>query len=109
MQKTVPATPSGYDRARIIERPDGFYWQDKDSGEEYGPFPTLLEAAEDMEYSDESDYEPGETLAEAENELGISDWIDLAAKSLLSTPAKAPTDRRRCPGAAFQPERKAWP
>ena len=38
--------------------------------------PTLLEAAEDMEYSDESDYEPGETLAEAENELGISDWID---------------------------------
>ena len=49
MPKTVPATPPGYDRARVIERPDGFYWQDKDSGEEYGPFPTLLEAAEDME------------------------------------------------------------
>ena len=76
MPKTIPATGAGFDRARVIERPDGFYWQDKDSGEEYGPCPTLLAAAEDMEYSDESDYEPGETLAEAEDELGISDWID---------------------------------
>ncbi|MCO5098783.1 MAG: hypothetical protein R3E40_06195 [Rhodocyclaceae bacterium] len=76
MPKNIPATPSAYDRARVIERPDGFYWQDKDSGGEYGPFPTLIEAAEDMEYSDESDFEPGETLAEAEDELGISDWID---------------------------------
>jgi hypothetical protein len=76
MPKNIPATPAGFDRARVIERPDGFYWQDKDSGEEYGPFRTLIEAAEDMEYNDESDYEPGETLAEAESELGISDWID---------------------------------
>jgi len=76
MPKNIPATPSGYDRVRVIERPDGIYWQDKESGEEYGPFPTLVEAAEDMEYNDESDYEPGETLAEAEDELGISDWID---------------------------------
>ena len=74
--KNIPTTISDHDRARIIERPDGFYWQNKESGQEYGPFPTLLEAAEDMEYSDESDYEPGETLAEAEDELGISDWID---------------------------------
>jgi len=76
MPKHIPATTSGFDRTRIIERPDGFYWQDKESGEEYGPFPTLVEAAEDMEYSDESDFEPGETLAEAESELGLSDWID---------------------------------
>jgi hypothetical protein len=73
---TYPPQHRSFDRARVIERPDGFYWQDKDSGEEYGPFPTLLEAAEDMEYNDESDYEPGETLAQAEDELGISDWID---------------------------------
>jgi hypothetical protein len=76
MPKNIPATPAAYDRTRVIERPDGFYWQDKESGGEYGPFPTLLEATEDMEYSDESDFEPGETLAQAEDELGISDWID---------------------------------
>jgi hypothetical protein len=29
-----------------------------------------------MEYNAESDYEPGETVEEAEDELGISDWID---------------------------------
>ena len=29
-----------------------------------------------MESNFESDYEPGETLQEAEDELGISDWID---------------------------------
>ncbi len=68
--------PSEADHARIIERPDGFYWQDKMTEEVYGPFPTLLDAMQDMEYNDESDYEPGETLEEAESELGIADWID---------------------------------
>ncbi len=30
-----------------------------------------------MSYSDEdTSYEPGESLAEAEQEMGISDWID---------------------------------
>jgi hypothetical protein len=29
-----------------------------------------------MEYNAESDYEPGETLEQAEEEIGISDWID---------------------------------
>ena len=45
-------------------------------GTEYGPFPTLNEALADMQSSDESAYEPGETLAEAEDEIGISGWID---------------------------------
>lgn len=76
MRKAIPETPPDYDKARVIERPDGFYWQDKETGEEFGPFPTLLEAVEDMEYNAESDFEPGESLQEAEEELGISDWID---------------------------------
>lgn len=71
----IPETLPEVDTTRIIERPDGFYWQDRNN-HEYGPFPTLLEAAEDMEYNDESDYEPGESLHEAEEEIGISDWID---------------------------------
>lgn len=72
----IPVTPADYDQARIIERPDGFFWQDKATDKMFGPFPTLLEAVHDMEYNDETDYEPGETLEEAEAELGISDWID---------------------------------
>ena len=76
MPKPMPQTPPDYDRTRIIERPDGFYWQDKESVKEYGPFGTLLEAVEDMQYHEDSDYEPGETLEEAEDEIGIADWVD---------------------------------
>ena len=61
---------------RVIERPDGFYWIHGETGKEYGPFTTLEAAENDREYSAESDYEPGESLAEAESELGISDWVD---------------------------------
>lgn len=76
MKQLIPETPPGYDHTRIIERPDGFYWMDADTSEEYGPFSTLLEAVQDMEYNADSDYEPGETIEEAEDEIGISDWID---------------------------------
>lgn len=72
----IPETPPEYDHTRIIERPDGFYWLDKDTNAEYGPFETLIAAVEDMEYKADSDYEPAETLQEAEEELGISGWID---------------------------------
>jgi hypothetical protein len=75
MNKAIPETPPEYDRTRIVERPDGVYWQSKDGGREYGPFATLLEAVQDME-AGESASEPGETLEEAESEIGISDYID---------------------------------
>ena len=76
MPKVIPETPPDYDRTRILERPDGFYWRAEDRGAEYGPFPSLAEAAADMQSAEESGYEPGETLAEAEDEIGISGWID---------------------------------
>ena len=76
MTQTIPETPPEYDRTRIVERPDGFYWQDKDGDREYGPFATLLEAVQDMEAGGGTPLEPGETLEEAENEIGISDYID---------------------------------
>ena len=64
------------DVGRIVERPDGFYWIDPESGIEIGPFPTAADARADMESSGESDFEPGETVEEAETEIGIADWID---------------------------------
>ena len=75
-KKAMPQTPPESDRARVIERPDGFYWQSRDSIKESGPFATLLEAVEDMQYSADSDYEPGESVEQAEAEIGISDWVD---------------------------------
>lgn len=71
----IPETSADYDKTRIIERPDGFYWQRKGEAQEFGPFATLLEAVKDME-SAEANIEVGETLEEAESEIGIADWVD---------------------------------
>ena len=77
MARRIRETIPEYDETRIIERPDGFYWQSKAGNRESGPFPTLLEAVQDMHYyQDESDFEPGETVEEAEADIGIADWID---------------------------------
>jgi hypothetical protein len=69
-----PADP----KDRVIERPDGFYWESKKKGETYGPFPTLAEAEADMITGGASaaDALEAEGLQEAESELGINEWID---------------------------------
>jgi len=74
MSQPIPETTPEFDRTRVIERPDGFYWQAKDNGREYGPFVTLLQAVQSMQAGDEAP-EP-ETLAEAESEIGIADFVD---------------------------------
>ncbi len=78
MGRTVAAGTPEDDRSRIVERPDGYYWQAGRRAPETGPFPTLRDAIADMRSAGDADteYEPGETLAEAEDEIGISDWID---------------------------------
>lgn len=76
MKQLMPETPPDFDASRVIERPDGFYWQDFATGKTFGPFPTLLDAVNDMQYSAEAEPEPGETLQEAENEIGMADWVD---------------------------------
>jgi len=76
MKQVIPETPGDFDEKRVLERPDGFYWQDRDTGELFGPFDTLLEAVNDMEYNAEGEPEVGESLTEAEDEIGIADWID---------------------------------
>jgi len=75
-RKTIPAGMPEEDRARVIERPDGFYWHTLDRSAQYGPFATLLDAVTDMQATGDGSYEPGETLEEAEDEIGISNWID---------------------------------
>ena len=73
---SIPQTSPEYDQTRVIERPDGFYWQDKLSDEMYGPFPTLLGAVQDMQDHEDTGFEEGESLEEAESEIGMADWID---------------------------------
>lgn len=76
MTQMIPETLPDYDETRIIERPDGFWWESRREGRQNGPFPTLQEAVRDMLYREEGDYEPGETLEQAESDIGIADWVD---------------------------------
>lgn len=64
-------------RQQVVKRPDGFHWIAPDGRQEFGPFVSLEAAVADMIGStDENSPEPGETLQEAESEIGIADWID---------------------------------
>jgi hypothetical protein len=61
---------------QIMARPDGFYWSAPDGKQEFGPFESVELALADMTAAEERAPVPGETLQEAENEIGIADWID---------------------------------
>lgn len=76
MEKSVPMTQFDPESRKLIERPDGFYWRNHETAEEFGPFANLAEAVADMEYQPDPEVEPAETLEEAEDELGIANWID---------------------------------
>ena len=73
-QRTSPEEAARPDR--VIERPDGFYWESKQNGEAHGPFATLAEAEADLLSGGTAEFEPADTLQEAESELGIAEWID---------------------------------
>ncbi|MCX7170255.1 MAG: hypothetical protein NTY41_08185 [Proteobacteria bacterium] len=77
-RRPTPIKTIDYEDARVIERPDGFYYQDKRTKEELGPFASFLEAVANIDNpaNTELDLEPGENLKEVEEELGIADWID---------------------------------
>lgn len=65
-----------FEDVRLIERPDGCYWQSADGERERGPFRTRLQAEEDLQIGDAETLEVGETLQEAEAEIGIAEWLD---------------------------------
>jgi hypothetical protein len=59
-----------------VERPDGFYWITDDGRAEVGPFESYELAEADRDAAAGEAPEPGETLEEAEDEIGMHDWID---------------------------------
>jgi len=69
-EEQAEALPSG----RILERPDGFYWESE--GELNGPFATLAEAEADMLSGGQPEVDDPDVLQETESELGINEWID---------------------------------
>ena len=73
--KAIPETGGELD-GQIVKRPDGYYWRTTDDMQEIGPFVSVEEAEADMLAAGGEAPEPGETLQEAESELGIADWID---------------------------------
>ena len=77
--KDTAAKPGAPIAGRVIERPDGFYWESlAKKRETRGPFATLAEAEADMlsDGGDDEEVEVPEALQEAESELGINEWID---------------------------------
>ncbi len=64
------------DDGSIVRHPDGYYWVAPDGHQEFGPFETVEAALADMNTGSDEAPEPGETLQEAEQELGLSDWVD---------------------------------
>jgi len=61
---------------RIVSRPDGYHWLSTDGKREVGPFATFEEAEFDLHADEHSASVSSETLAEAESEIGIAEWID---------------------------------
>jgi hypothetical protein len=60
----------------IVHRPDGFHWLAPDGRQEFGPFTTRAEAIADRDEANDGTPSPGESLEEAEDELGQASWID---------------------------------
>lgn len=73
----------------IVHRPDGYHWLAPGGRQEFGPFATRAQAIADRDEASDSAPAPGETLEEAEDEIGIASWIDPDTGELaegLSTP-----------------------
>ena len=80
VDETVPLDDIGTVLAAVAEpitqHPDGYYWCTPDGKQQFGPFASYEDAFADMHGGDPDDVEPGVSLREAEDELGIADWID---------------------------------
>jgi len=68
-----PLAPSDDESSRVVARPDGFYWVADDGHQEFGPFPTAMDARVALRSGIETGLEPDETLEQAEDEIGFVD------------------------------------
>lgn len=71
-----PAAGAAADADTLVQHPDGWYWSAPDGRQQFGPFETSTLARADRDRYSEEAPDEGETLREAESEVGIADWID---------------------------------
>lgn len=74
--ETVAPPPVGDSDPDLVERPDGWYWVAPDGRDQFGPFDSRTLARGDRDRYNEQAPSEGETVQEAEREIGIADWID---------------------------------
>jgi hypothetical protein len=75
-EETQPLDLRPPEAGALVHHPDGWYWLADSGRQQFGPFASAEEAAAAMTAAGEDGLEPGETLAEAEQELGLADWLD---------------------------------
>lgn len=61
--------------ARVVQHPDGWYWLADGSHQQFGPFDSVEAVLADMDTPDDAP-DVDQTLAEAEQALGLADWVD---------------------------------
>ena len=72
-----PTAPDAAESPAIVAHPDGYYWIAPDGHQEFGPFASVELAQANRDTADaDTAPAPGESLQEAESEIGIADWID---------------------------------
>lgn len=76
VEDDAPPDVSLPDSGQIVQHPDGWYWLGEDGRQQFGPFQSADEARAEMHAAADDSLEPGETLFEAEQELGIAEWVD---------------------------------
>ena len=76
IEATPPEVPDSAEDPRLVLRPDGYYLQAGEGSRELGPFPTAAEARAAASTAGDEAIEAGETLEEAEDEMGIAGWVD---------------------------------
>jgi hypothetical protein len=70
----VPLVPPDADA--LVRHPDGWYWLTPDGRQQFGPYEHAADARAALNAAAEDALECGETLDEAESELGLAEWID---------------------------------
>jgi hypothetical protein len=74
--KVIAETAGASGDERVVEHPDGYYWLGPDADAEFGPFESRTAARADRDRYNEEPPSEGETVQEAEREIGVNDWID---------------------------------
>jgi hypothetical protein len=70
------STQTRDDDSSLVEHPDGWYWIAPDGHQQFGPYESRSVARADRDRGNEEAPVEGETVQEAEGEIGVADWID---------------------------------